>query len=93
MKDTRLKIAGKTVNVPVFEDVHTTRELAKHVSERIAEVEKAADRIDTQAFALITAMSFAHEAVTLAKEQESDTEELLRRHDDLSKRLRALEGQ
>ncbi len=93
MKDTRLKIAGKTVNVPVFEDVHTTRELAKRVSQRIAEVEMVADRIDTQAFALITAMSFAHESVTLAKEQESDTEELLRRLDDLSKRLRTLEAQ
>ena len=92
MKATSLKIGGRTVKVPVFEDVHTTRELAKKVSERLAEVEKAADRIDTQTFALITAMSFAHEAEALAHERESDTEELLRRLDDVSKRLRALEG-
>jgi cell division protein ZapA (FtsZ GTPase activity inhibitor) len=93
MKQVRLKIGGKAVDAPVFEDVHTTRELAKKVTERLAEIEKASNRIDTQAFALIAAMSFAQEAEAMAKAQEAETEEMLRRLDDLSKRLRVIEGQ
>lgn len=92
MKTVRIEVGGKTVHSPIFEDVHTTRELAKQVTERLAAIERDADRIDTQAFALTAAISFAHDAAQLRAEQEADTRAILKALDDLTQRLRKLES-
>lgn len=92
MKTVRIEVGGKTVHSPVFEDVHTTRELAKQVTERLKAIESESDRIDTQAFALTAAISFAHEASRLRNEQEADTQDILKALDELTQRLRKLES-
>jgi cell division protein ZapA (FtsZ GTPase activity inhibitor) len=92
MKKIRLPVSGKTLDCPVLEDTHTTREIAKRVTERLEEIANEADRIDTQAFALIAAMTYAHEAHVLRAQAEAETSELLTALDEISKRLRTLES-
>ena len=70
---TKVRIAEKTITVPIYHDRRTTLRLAKRLDERIQEIEKASERIDTQAFALEAALSFAAELAAAEQEREDET--------------------
>jgi len=72
----RTKVAGVTIDLPVFKDPDTTEQLASQVTERIREIEASSKRIDTQAFALTAAVSFAAELAQAKKDHDADTAEI-----------------
>lgn len=84
---TKVRIAGKSISVPIYRDRRTTLRLAKRLDERIQEIEKASDRIDTQAFALEAAISFAAELAAAEQEHENETTQAFIDLDRLSKTL------
>lgn len=49
------------LKIPMIVDQETTLRIAQKVNARLEEVEKDSDRVDSHAFALIAAMSFAAE--------------------------------
>ncbi len=72
-----IKVAGTTLHVPIYGDAAATSEIVEQVTNRFREIEASSDRIDTQAFALLTAVSFA---AALADEQaaaQEDTKDIL----------------
>ncbi len=84
---TKVRIAGKTITVPVYQDRRTTLRLVKLVNERIEEIEKSSERIDTQAFALQAALSFAAELAGAQEDHEHESTEVYNDLDRLSKTL------
>ena len=84
---TKVRIAGKSITVPVYHDRRTTLRLVKLLDDRIKEIEKASDRIDTQAFALQAALSFAAELAEVEEAREQETTEMFNDLDRLSKTL------
>ncbi|MBI2424804.1 MAG: cell division protein ZapA [Candidatus Hydrogenedentes bacterium] len=83
-------IAGTRLVVPIVKDKKTTFELAAKLSERLKALEEAADRIDTQAFALRAAFDFAAEAFLDSAESREEETQLIRRLDAIRDRLKAL---
>jgi hypothetical protein len=74
----QVKLGGRTVQVPIYQDEKTTLQLVDSVNERLREIEESSTRVDTQAFALQAAYLFA---VDSAREQASfdeDDAEILR---------------
>ncbi len=84
---TKVRIAGKSITVPVYRDRRTTLRLVKLLDERIKEIEKASDRIDTQAFALQAALSFAAELADAEEAHGAETTETFNDLDRISKTL------
>ena len=70
-------IGGIPLRVPVSDTPDHTRALAELVNRKLHEIEAQSTRIDTQAFALLTAMSFAAELSTLKHQQAQDEREIL----------------
>lgn len=70
-------VGGVKLVVPVFQDTITTNGIIQRVNDRLAKIEAGAARIDTQAFALQTAVSFAMELADLESKAEWDNRELL----------------
>lgn len=60
-RTAKVRVAGVSIEAPVFGSRAQTEKLAERVTERMREFEKKASRIDTQAFAILTALSFAAE--------------------------------
>jgi cell division protein ZapA (FtsZ GTPase activity inhibitor) len=56
---TTVTIGNARLTVPVVRDIPTTQRLAAKVTERLRDIEKRSSRIDTVAFALEAAFSFA----------------------------------
>lgn len=81
----KVKLAGKTIEVPVYGDSQLTQKLAARVNQRLKEIEERADRIDTQAFALETALAFAAELEEVREESNADRKAMLAELDRLSK--------
>ena len=81
----KVKLAGKTIEVPVYGDSQLTQKLAARVNQRLKEIEQRAQRIDTQAFALETALAFAAELEEVRGESEADRKAMLAELDRLSK--------
>ena len=86
----KVKLAGKTIEVPVFGDSQLTQKLAARVNARIKEIEQRADRIDTQAFALEAALAFAAELETVREESEADRKAVYAELDRLSRSVEKL---
>ena len=67
------------LKVPMIVDQDTTLRIAQKLNARLEEVEKQSDRVDSHAFALIAAMSFAAELQevqdTLAAERKKQAEQ------------------
>ena len=89
-REIKARIAGKTITVPVYRDRRTTLRLIQRLNQRIQEIEKESDRIDTQAFALQAALSFAAELTEIEAEQEEETTQVFNDLDNLSKTLEHL---
>jgi cell division protein ZapA (FtsZ GTPase activity inhibitor) len=60
-RKAKVRVAGVSIDAPVYGSAAQTEKLAERVTERMLEFEKKASRIDTQAFAILTALSFAAE--------------------------------
>lgn len=94
-KTIQVQLAGATLTVPIYENEQTTREIVDQVNARLKEIEAHSPRVDTQAFALQAAASFAAELAQARKENASDTREILltlnRIHEDLRSVLDELE--
>jgi hypothetical protein len=68
----KVTIARATLEVPIVDDEDTTRKLVEQINDRIAQYEAHAKRIDSVAFALQAAFSFAadlHRAKQLHTEE------------------------
>lgn len=82
-----IKIGGSVFNVPILKDKDTTYHIAKMVQQRIKDIEKRSHRIDTQAFAVEAAMSFAFDQLDAEDELEDNTTELMKALSNLSKEI------
>ncbi|HIJ66528.1 MAG TPA: cell division protein ZapA [Candidatus Hydrogenedentes bacterium] len=71
------RIAGVPIQVPIYTDIEHTRRIIDIVNDRLRDIESSSSRIDTQAFALLAAVSFAAEVEDLAKAAERDDREVL----------------
>jgi len=85
-----VRVGGKRILVPVYGDRRTTLLLVKRLNERLEEIEKTHDRIDTQAFALEAALSFAADLADAEAEHEDETAEVFRDLDGLAQSVDAL---
>jgi len=85
-----VQIANTTLHVPVLHDPKTTQALAARVHERILAIERQSNRIDTQAFAIQAALSFAHELEDLTEANRNDVRELMLSLDKIAETLRRL---
>ncbi|MFO7974822.1 MAG: cell division protein ZapA [Candidatus Hydrogenedentota bacterium] len=83
----RTKVAGVTIDLPIFDDVDTTEQLANLVTERVREIEASSNKIDTQAFALAAAVSFAADLAHAQKEHDRDTAEITKALSSILARL------
>ncbi len=86
----RVEIANVKLDVPIFGDPETTLEIAKKVSDRILDIEKRSNRIDTQAFALQAAMEFAAELVLAQADSNDDARDTARALETVSQLLNDL---
>ncbi|MFP4171449.1 MAG: cell division protein ZapA [Candidatus Hydrogenedentota bacterium] len=86
----RTRIAGTVLDLPVVEDEAHTTKIANKVTERFREIEAGSPRINTQAFALQAAFSFAAELDRLSTERDEETRELVHALADLAGRLETL---
>ena len=86
----RTKIANVTLNLPIYRDKKTTLEIAESVGELVAQMETRAERIDSQAFALLAAYEFARRLKALEDDNEADTRDLLKALDGIAGALNRL---
>ena len=86
----RTRIAGTVVELPLVRDEAYTAQIADKVTERFREIEAASSRINTQAFALQAAFSFAAELEHLNTEREEEIRELVHALANLAGRLEDL---
>lgn len=73
----QVKLGGKTVTVPVFRDEIKTLRIVDQVNQRLQEIEDGSSRIDTQAFALQTAYTFAVELAHAEAQLDADGQDML----------------
>lgn len=85
-----VKLAGRRLVVPVVGDETTTRQAAEWVNERLRHIEDESTRVDTQVFALRSALHFAAELVQLREEAEQDNRQLIKALDSIASALRGL---
>jgi cell division protein ZapA (FtsZ GTPase activity inhibitor) len=86
----RKKIANSTLQVPIYGNEKRTDELIQQVNERVKQIEEESDRIDTQAFAILAALSFAAEVRELQEARAAEGENVLRNLRKLAESIRAL---
>jgi cell division protein ZapA (FtsZ GTPase activity inhibitor) len=84
------KVGGITLPVPIYVDEATTDDLIRKVNRRMKELEDESGRIDTQAYALLTALAFAEEARAERERSETQQADLLRTLKKLTEALRSL---
>ena len=90
MKDSviQARVGGTLLQVPIVDSPETTQGIIEAVNERLAEIERQSDRIDSQRFALQAAVSFASELAELKLNAEADQRELLHVLDKIASVLR-----
>ncbi|MCC6699627.1 MAG: cell division protein ZapA [Candidatus Hydrogenedentes bacterium] len=85
----QVKLGGKTVQVPVFQDEKTTLEIVASVNDRLREIEESSARVDTQAYALQAAYLFAVDSARAELASSDDETEV---HKSLVRIQHALKG-
>ena len=88
MRTIDVTIAGARLIVPAYLGEAETRKLAAEVSRRIRDIETESETIDTHAFALKAALSFAADLVQSEEDQKEDSKDILLALDALSDGLR-----
>jgi len=92
-------VGGMRLRVPVIVDAETTQSVVDRVNERLKQIQSQSTRIDTYAFSVLAAVSFAGEVEELTrrsenaqrqadKERDQETRELLSALGDINKALR-----
>lgn len=84
---TEVEIAGRRLTVPVFKDSLSTQRIAARVTAKIEQIEKKSRRIDTHAFALQAAYSFASLLAASKETTDGDEKELLVTLDEITQTL------
>lgn len=82
-----IRIGGRQFNVPVYDDVDNTFHLAKQLQERLTAIEDAAERVDTQSFAVEAALEILHDLQRSEVEREADTTDMMAELKRLTARL------
>lgn len=85
---TTLKIANVSVDVPVYDDLQTSQEIAQQVTQRVEDIQENYGRIDTQAFALRAAYEFAVELAKAEKRHHQDEKDTIMALDEFAARLK-----
>ncbi|MFP6597465.1 MAG: cell division protein ZapA [Candidatus Hydrogenedentota bacterium] len=85
-----VKIGGRTFSVPRLKDENTTYHIAKLLQERLKQIEAKSSRIDTQAFAIEAAMSFALDHLVAEETLDEETQEMMVALSELSKELQSI---
>lgn len=85
-----VKIGGRTFSVPRLRDQDTTYHIAKLLQDRLKQIEAKSPRIDTQAFAIEAAMSFALDHLEAEETLDSETKEMMLALSELSKELQSI---
>jgi cell division protein ZapA (FtsZ GTPase activity inhibitor) len=85
-----VRIGGRTFSVPKLKDKDTTYHIAKLLQQRLKQIEAKSSRIDTQAFAIEAAMSFALDHLEAEETLEEETREMMNALSELSKDLRTI---
>lgn len=86
----QIKLRGITLTIPDHLHPETASRVLSELEARLTDIESKSTRIDTQAFALQTALSFALDAAEARKDHDSDTREILLALDKISDQLRTL---
>ncbi|GMW00121.1 MAG: hypothetical protein AMXMBFR84_12590 [Candidatus Hydrogenedentota bacterium] len=81
-------IAGMTFEVPVYESPQRTRELARDVEARFRRIEAAHKKVNTQMFALQTAMSYAVDLASARTDNHDQDKEMVKALSEIVTRLR-----
>ena len=89
-KEIELTLGRIRLHAPVYGSEGATRELAADVNRRLKEIEEKSQRIDTQAFALLAALSFAANVQDLKEAQQEETASVLVTLDEFSESLDGL---
>ncbi len=89
-ENTEIMLGRLKLKVPVYKSAEFTQKIADEVTKRLQEIESQSDRIDTQAFALSAAMSYAIEVAKARDEASSDTRQMLLALNRISEALRDL---
>lgn len=82
-----VRLGKVSLQVPVVDNPETTRRIASEITERLAAIEKASPRIDTQGFALRVAYEYAAQAHALEGDVAEATREFLRALGEMNDRL------
>lgn len=89
-KEIELRLGRIRLRAPVYHTEEATRALAADVNRRLKEIEAKSQRVDTQAFALLAALSFAADVEDLKEAQHEETSSVLVALDQFSETLDAL---
>ena len=85
-----VRIGNRIFNVPRLKDEDTTYHIAKMLSDRLKKIEAKSSRIDSQAFAIEAAMSFALDLLYAQEDLGENTTEMMTALADLSKQLQTI---
>lgn len=85
-----LTIAGARVRVPEYGSQAETKRLAAMVTNRIKEIERESGTVDSHAFALQAALSFAAELHDAQDQHKEDSKQILLALDAISTQLASL---
>ena len=83
-------LANRRVAVPVIGDEENTRRLAEIVNERLRTVEADSDRVDTQIFALKTALYLAADLDQIEDDRAEENRQLVKALSAVADALREL---
>ncbi len=86
-RSMRAEIARLSLSVPIYQDEKTTKRLIQQVNERFEEFEGKSSKIDSLAFALQAALSFAADLHEAQEDQAEETKEVLVALDALAETL------
>ncbi len=85
-----VEIARIKMNLPIYRDEETTREIAREVEETIARIEDESELIDTQKNAVLAAFDYACQKRALEDEYEADNRELAKALERVTSQLKTL---
>ncbi len=84
------QVGRYTLDIPICENEETTIRIVQQVNECLQKIEDESDRVDSMAYALKAAVSFAAELHKAEAERANETKEILLALDAISEALRAI---
>ncbi len=87
---TEVQLGGLTLRVPEYQSVSETQSIVNEINQRLKALEASSTRVNTQAFALLTAYEYAKELLELRDELAERQGEVVRRVAEVSTRVNEL---